>query len=157
MEMTATREIARPASEVFAFFSDASNNPKWQNGMVSCEWTSEPPIGIGSTYEQKARFMGRDITSTFEVTRFEPGRLIGIDTIQSTFPIHVVRTVDPIDESSCRVSAHITGGPEKGFVKLIEPLIGRSAQKSVDRDYDRLVQLLESASTASTENSPPSE
>ena len=41
------------------------------------------------------------------------------------------------------------------FAKLIEPFIARSAQKSVDRDYDRLVQLLEtSASTDSTENSP---
>jgi hypothetical protein len=33
-------------------------------------------------------------------------------------------------------------------------MIGRMAQKSVDRDYDRLVQLLESASSDSTENSP---
>ena len=154
MEMSATREIARPASEVFEFFSDASNNPKWQDGMVSCEWTSEPPIRIGSTYEQKARFMGRDVVSTFEVSAFEQGRMIGIDTIKSTFPIQVVRTVDRIDDESCRVSARITGGPEKGFAKLIEPLIARSAQKSVDRDYDRLVQLLESANTASTENTP---
>ena len=154
MEMTATRDVARPADQVFDFFSDASNNPKWQNGMQSCQWTSDPPISVGSTYEQKARFMGREILSTFEVTRYESGQLIAIETIKSTFPIQVVRKVEPIDDTSCRVSADISGGPEKGFAKLVEPRIGRWAQKSVDRDYDRLVQLLEFASSDSTENSP---
>lgn len=143
MELHATRDIARPADEVFAFFADASNNPRWQGGMISCEWTSEPPLAVGSTYQQKARFMGRDVTSTFVVTRFEPGRLIEIETTESTFPIKVVRTVEPIDGSSSRVSAVITGGPDRGLLRLVAPLMQRRAQRSVDGDYDRLVQLLE--------------
>jgi len=154
MDMAASRNVDRPADQVFEFFSDASNNPKWQKGMQSCEWTSEPPIAVGSTYEQKARFMGRDIHSTFQVTAYEPGHLIGIETIKSTFPIQVVRKVGSTGDASCQVSAQITGGPEKGLAKLLEPLFGRAAQASVDRDYDRLVQLLESASSDSTENSP---
>ena len=144
MRMTATREIRRPAEEVFTFFADASNNPKWENGMVSCEWASEPPIKVGSTYEQHARFMGRDVASTFEVTAHEPGHMITIETIESTFPIKVVRRVEPVDRSSCRVTADINGGPEKGPLKWLEPLVGRRARRSVDADYDRLVELLES-------------
>lgn len=150
MDMSATRIIQRPAAEVFRFFSDASNNPEWQNGMTSCEWTTEPPIGVGSRYEQRARFMGREIVSVFEVTEFEPGHRIRIETIESTFPIQVTRTVEPLDDSSCTVSAVITGGPEKGIMKWLEPLAAGKAQKSVDADYDRLVQLLE-ARTASTD------
>lgn len=144
MKMSATRVIARAADEIADFFFDASNNPKWQDGMVSCEWTSAAPIAVGSTYRQHARFMGRDVISTFEVTALEPGRSITIDTIESTFPIRVVRRVDPIDQGSCRVSAEISGGPQKGPLKWIEPLVGARAQKSVNADYDRLVQLLES-------------
>lgn len=155
MELTATRSIARPADEVFAFFSDAANNPKWQSGMVSCEWTSDPPIGVGSTYRQRARFMGRDIVSSFVVTGFEPGRRIVFETTESTFPIKVDRTVEELDAATCEVSALITGGPDRGVLKLLTPLMRGRAQKSVDDDYDRLVQLLESsASTDSTENSP---
>ena len=155
MLMKVSREIARPADEVAAFFFDASNNPLWQEGMESCHWTSDPPISIGSTYEQRARFLGRQIISTFEVIRLEPDRLIETDTIKSTFPITVIRHVEPVDSTGCRVSAEISGGPEQGFMKLVEPLMARTAQKSVDRDYDRLVQLLESsASSDSTENSP---
>lgn len=143
MRLTARRHIARPAQEVFAFFADASNNPKWQDGMVSCEWSSKPPIAVGSTYEQRARFMGRQVMSSFVVSDYEPGRRIAIETTKSTFPIQVVRTVEPIDESSCRVTADISGGPDNWFFRLVGPLVQARAQKSVDADYDRLVRLLE--------------
>lgn len=142
MRLTAQREIARAAGDVFAFFSDASNNPKWQKGMISCEWTSLPPIGVGSTYEQRARFMGRQIVSSYVVTEFEAGQLIAIETTKSTFPIRVMRRVEPIDDATCRVSADITGGPDNWLARLIGPMVEKRAQKSVDADYDRLVQLL---------------
>ena len=155
MELSARRIISRSADEVFAYFSDVANNPEWQDGMETCRWTSPPPIGLGSTYEQFGRFAGRDILSTFEVTGYEPGGMIEITTIKSTFPIKVLRKVTPIDDRSCEISAEISGGPEKGFLKLIEPIMARQAQKSIDRDYDRLVRLLQaSASTDSTENAP---
>ena len=155
VELTASRIIERPAAEVFAFFSDPTNNPLWQEGMESCRWTSDPPVGVGSTYEQRARFLGREVISTFVVNDYRPPSVIAISTVESTFPIEVIRRVEPLTDAKCRVSADISGGPESGFMKIIEPLIALSAQKSVNRDYDRLVQLLESsASTESTENSP---
>lgn len=144
MRLSATRLIGRPAPEVFEFFADASNNPKWQIGMTSCKWITESPIGVGSCYEQRARFLGREVVSTFEVTEFEPGRKIRIETTESTFPIQVTRTVEYVDDGSSRVAAVITGGPESGPMRWLEPLMARRAQRSVDADYDRLVQLLES-------------
>jgi uncharacterized membrane protein len=143
MRLTATREINRPADEVFAFFSDASNNPTWQEGMVSCGWTTPPPIGVGSVYEQHARFMGRDVRSVFRVTEFEPGRSIKIETVESTFPITVHRTVHTTGPGTSQVHADIGGGPT-GLLKLLAPLMQGRAQKSVDADYDRLKGLLES-------------
>jgi len=143
MEVRTSRDISRPADEVFAFFADASNNPRWQQGMMSCRWSSEPPIAVGSTYDQRARFLGRDIVSSFVVTRFEPGRLIEIETVESTFPIQVTREVEPTGPESSRVKAHIRGGPE-GFLRLLEPVMARSARKSIESDYDRLVTVLES-------------
>jgi carbon monoxide dehydrogenase subunit G len=143
MRLTATREINRPADEVFAFFSDASNNPKWQDGMVSCEWTTPSPIGVGSVYEQHARFMGRDVRSVFRVTEYEPGRSIKIETVESTFPITVHRTVHTTGPGTSRVDADIGGGPT-GLLKLLAPLMRGRAQRSVDADYDRLKELLDS-------------
>ncbi len=140
--MSATREINRPADEVFEFLADASNNPKWQTGMVSCSWTTPPPVAVGSIYEQHARFMGKDVKSVFEVKAFNPGRSIRIATIESTFPIKVQRSVESTGTDACIVHAEIGGGP-RGIFKLLAPLMKGKAQKSIDADYDRLKELLE--------------
>lgn len=138
MELFATRVINRPASEVADFFFDASNNPSWQKGMRHCEWTTPEPIAVGSEYVQEASFMGRSIRSRFKVTDYTPGQLITIDTVESTFPIRVTRTVEALGPDACRVTARISGGPGGAF-RLLSPIIRRIAQRSVDADYDRLV------------------
>lgn len=95
MDHRVTREISRPAEKVFDFFADASNNSRWQSGMASCRWTSDPPMRVGSTYEQRARFLVRDVVSSFVVTRLDPGKLIHIETFAWTFPIQVTRESKP--------------------------------------------------------------
>jgi uncharacterized membrane protein len=143
MNLSATREIARPATEVFAFFADASNNPLWQKGQRSCVWATPPPIGVGSIYDQEARFLGRKVHSRFEVVEFNPGRVITIQSIEGSFPIRVRRSVEPIGADRCRVIADISGEPA-GFFRLASKPLQRLAQRSVDTDYDRLKQRLES-------------
>lgn len=138
--LSAHRRIDRPASEVFEFFADASNNTEWQRGMKSCAWTRPQPIGVGARYRQTASFLGRPVESVFEVKEFDPGRMIHIETVESTFPIQVTRRVEPIDDNSCTVSADIAGGP--AVPRFLAPMVNRMAQRSVDRDYDRLVVLL---------------
>ncbi len=142
MELSAVRQIARPAAEVFTFLADAANNPSWQRGMRGCQWTSPPPIGVGSTYRQEASFLGRSVVSSFEVTEFEPGHTITFSTVAGSFPITVRRSVEPLGPERCRVEAAIWGEPGRRFV-LVGPLLRRMAQRSVDADYDRLVTLLE--------------
>jgi len=73
IDVTSELPVDRPAEQVFAFIADPENNPTWQKGMRSCRWTSKPPIGVGSTYEQHAGFLGKSIDSTFQVIAFEPG------------------------------------------------------------------------------------
>ncbi|HEU4916869.1 MAG TPA: SRPBCC family protein [Acidimicrobiia bacterium] len=143
MELGASRDIARPAGEVFGFVADSSNNPLWQKGQTSCIWTSPPPIGVGSTYDQEARFLGRTVRNTFEVVEFDPGHSITIRSIAGTFPITVRRTVEELGPTSSRVTAEIRGEPGSVF-RVAGPLLRRMAQRSVDADYDRLQRLLDS-------------
>ena len=142
MKMHSTIEIERPADEVFALLSDFSRNPEWQSGMVSCEWTSEPPIAVGSTYEQVAHFMTRDIKTSFEVTALEPGRSISIESRESSFPIQVTRSVEPLSAERCRVTADVSGDPGR-MTSILERLFGGRAQRSIQEDYQRLKALLE--------------
>ncbi|HEX6255615.1 MAG TPA: SRPBCC family protein [Euzebyales bacterium] len=144
MELSATQTINKPADEVFAFVADATNNPRWQRGMRQCAWTSPPPIGVGSTYRQEARFLGRDVVTEFEVVDHDPGRSITIRSTSGPFPIRVHRAVKPVDASTSQVSAAISGDPG-GFFRLARPLVQRLAQRSVTADYRRLKALLDSA------------
>ncbi|MEM7092492.1 MAG: SRPBCC family protein [Actinomycetota bacterium] len=144
METSASITIQRPAGEVFDYLADMSNNPAWQRGQQRCEWTSEPPIGVGSTYDQEAKFAGRTITSSFEVTEFEPGRRIRIVTTAGTMPIDVTRGVTPIDDASCEVSAIVRGEPPM-ILRLLGPLTRRMLRSSVAGDYVRLKAQLEAA------------
>ena len=139
MRIEVDRVIDCPAGEVAPFFFDPANNPTWQSGMKSCTWTTEPPIAVGSVYDQVAELRGKPITSTFEVTEYEPGRSMRIETIASTFPIQVTRRVEALGEDRCRVSADISGQPG-GVMRLLTVIGKRVARKSIEADYDRLVE-----------------
>lgn len=136
MQVTTSVEVAAAPEVVFAYISDAANNPQWQSGMVSARWTSDGSIGVGSTYDQVATFLGRTIESTFEVEAFEPGRMIRASSTGGSFPITFTRIVEPAGDGS-RVSAVISGDAS-GFFRLAEPILRAMVQRSVARDYETL-------------------
>src|SRR5262249_23290917 len=91
------QEIERPAEVVWEYMENAEHNPEWQSNMRSAHWTTEPPIAVGSRYEQLARFLGKDVRTSFEVTALEPGRSITISSLPgSSFPIRITREVEPL-------------------------------------------------------------
>lgn len=147
MEVTESVEINRPPSEVFAYLADMANNPVWQRGQQWCAWTSDPPLDVGSTYDQVASFLGRTITSSFEVVEFEPGRRIRVKTIGGTMPIDVTRTVTPaVNGSGSLVSAIVRGEPAGALgvmTNIAAPLMRILVRNSVRGDYQRLKEILE--------------
>jgi hypothetical protein len=134
--------VRRPASDVFEFVSDFENNPRWQRGMQSARWTSSPPCRVGSTYDQVARFLGREIVSSFVVVEHEPGRRVKITSTASPFPITETRVVVPTGEGRCRLSA-LVEGDASGFFRVAAPLLRLMVRRSVRRDYARVSDLLE--------------
>jgi hypothetical protein len=135
--------IGRPAEEVFAFVADFPNNPRWQRGMRACRWTSPPPHGVGSTYEQEARFLGKDVRNTFRITAFEPPARVSFESTGGTFPIAVTRTVEALGPAESRFTEEVTG-EAKGFYRVGEPLLRLLVKASIKRDFPRLKALLES-------------
>jgi len=133
--------IDRAAEDVFAFISDFENNPKWQDGMQKCTFISPPPLGVDSTYDQEAKFLGRPILSTFKVIAYEPGRMVKATTTSSSFPITFTRMVEPAGERS-RVTAVIEGDAS-GFFRIATPLMRWMVNRSINKDYAKLKQLLE--------------
>ncbi len=139
LDFTHSVDIACCAGQAFAYLAEFENNPRWQGGMVSCEWTSKTRGEVGSTYVQQAKFLGKRIDTHFAVTAVDPGRSIHIESTVSTFPIQVTRTVEPKGEG-CVVTARIQGQPT-GLMSLLSGLVKRSVAK----DYRALKVLLERA------------
>lgn len=133
--------INRPPEEVFAYISNFENNPRWQGGMKEARFTSQGPLGVGSTYAQIATFLGRRVESSFEVIDYQSNRLVKATSTSGSFPITFTRIVEPVDDGT-QVSA-IVEGDATGFFKLAQSLLARMVQRSVDADYASLKEILE--------------
>ena len=141
IEVTSDIDVACDPAVAFALIADMSRNPEWQQGMKSCVWTTDPPIRVGSTYDQEAGFLGRTITTSFRVEEFVEPERIRIVSYVSTFPLDVTRTVEAT-EAGCRVKALVKGEPGR-VAMLFAPLMRLMVQRSVRGDYQRLKALLE--------------
>lgn len=142
MKASRSIEIDRAAGEVFAFVADFQNNPKWQSGQKSCTWTSEPPLRVGSTYVQRARFLGKEMRNSFEVIDVEPARRVKFTSTSGTFPLTITRTVEPLGTKRSRFTEEVEGDPT-GFFSIGEPLLRQMVKRSIKRDFSRLKALLE--------------
>jgi uncharacterized membrane protein len=142
IETSTSIEIDRPADAVFAFVAEVPNNPRWQRGQRSCRWTSPPPLRIGSTYDQHARFLGRDLVNRFRVIALEPGRLVRFTSTAGTFPLTITRTVEPLGDSRARFTEQVAGDP-RGVYRIAEPILRRMVKRTIARDFPRLKALLE--------------
>ena len=58
--------INRPVDQVFAFFTDPTNELKWRTHLK--EVTAEGPIGVGSRVHQVVKGPGRGIPADIEIT-----------------------------------------------------------------------------------------
>jgi carbon monoxide dehydrogenase subunit G len=134
--------VKRPPDEVFAFLSDLSNLPEWQSGAVEVR-ESEGAVGVGTTYVEVLRFLGKRLQATIEVTEFERGRRFSLRTVSGPIPFSVQHTLEPEDGGGAtRLRVELEGEPG-GLFKLAEPLVMRNAQRQLEADFAALKEMVE--------------
>lgn len=124
-------EVARPLDEVFAFIGDFSNTSAWDPGVADARALTDGPIAVGSRYALTVRFGDRKLPMIYEVTRFDPPRLVTLHGSGST-----VDAVDDIRFTQTPVGTRIDYVADlrlKGVLRLAEPLVrGRLRKVGVD-------------------------
>jgi carbon monoxide dehydrogenase subunit G len=129
--MKIRREVttSAPADRVFAYLSDFTTTTEWDPGTVKTVRLAGDG-GVGTTYDNTSKFMGRETRLTYEVVEYaEPTRIV----------LHGTNaTVDATD--SITVEAH--GGGTKvtyeadfafsGLAKLLAPLLAPVLKKLGD-------------------------
>jgi uncharacterized protein YndB with AHSA1/START domain len=132
--------IPRPVAEVAAYAADPTNAPAWYTNISKVEWETQPPLGIGSRIAFVARFLGRRIAYTYEVTEYEPERRLVMRTAQGPFPMETTYTWQSV-EAGTRMTLRNRGTPS-GFGSVAAPMMAAAMRRANRNDLAALTAVL---------------
>ncbi len=120
--------IARPVGDVFAFVADGLNGPRWRPGVLDVKLVSGS--GNGAVYKQGVRGPGgRRIDADYQVTAYEPDRLVAFRAIAGPVrPIGEFR-FEPIDGGT-----RLTFSLRADLAGLKKLLMGGAVQRTMDAE-----------------------
>jgi uncharacterized membrane protein len=136
--------ISRPAGAVAAYAADPSNAPAWYENIKSITWETSPPLQAGSRVAFTARFLGRQLAYTYEITDFIPAERLVMRTAQGPFPMETTYTWQAIDDRSTRMTLRNRGEPA-GFSRIAAPLMTTAMRRANRKDLRNLQAILETA------------
>jgi uncharacterized protein YndB with AHSA1/START domain len=136
--------IARPVADVSSYATDPTNAPRWYANIDSVTWQTEPPATVGSRMAFVARFLGRRLEYTYEITELVDGERLVMRTEQGPFPMETIYTWSPAGDGATRMALRNRGEPA-GFSKLVGPLMAPAMRRANTKDLKALKAILESA------------
>ena len=134
--------ISRAAGAVAAYAADPANAPAWYENISSITWETSPPLQTGSRVAFTARFLGRELAYTYEITDFTPAERLVMRTSQGPFPMETTYTWQAAGDGSTRMTLRNRGEPA-GFSKLAAPFITMAMRRANRKDLRNLKTILE--------------
>jgi uncharacterized membrane protein len=134
--------IGRAAGVVAAYAADPSNIPAWYQNISTVSWETSPPLRAGSRLTFSARFLGQQLSYTYEITDFVPGERLVMRTAQGPFPMETTYTWQPAGDGSTRMTLRNRGEPA-GFPKLAAPLMAIAIRHANRKDLRKLRAILQ--------------
>jgi len=134
--------IACPRHEVAAFASDPDRVPLWYVNIRSVEWQTTPPVRIGSRIAFVARFLGRTLRYTYEVSELVDGERLVMRTAEGPFPMETTYTWRSTDGGGTAMTLRNRGVPT-GFGRLAAPFMRVAMRRANRNDLARLKAILE--------------
>src|SRR5918997_956296 len=134
--------IRRPLAEVAAYAGDPTNAPDWYVNIASVEWRTPPPVALGSRMDFVARFLGRRLAYTYEVTELVPGQRLVMRTAQGPFPMETTYTWEALDAGATRMTLRNRGRPS-GFAAVAGPVMAAAMKRANRQDLAALRERLE--------------
>ncbi len=135
-------DIARPRAEVAAYASDPANAPEWYENIRSVEWRTQPPLAVGSRIAFVARFLGRELTYTYEVREIADGERLVMSTDEGPFPMETTYAWRDTPSGATHMTLRNRGQPS-GFSRAVSPLMAGAMRRANRKDLRKLKHLLE--------------
>jgi uncharacterized protein YndB with AHSA1/START domain len=138
-------EVNRSPEDVFAYVTEPSTFPEWQQGVVRGHM-NESPTRVGSQCTTVRKIGGREREVHTTITDYEPPRRWADRGIDGPIRALVEVIIEPLDGNSgarVTISLDFTG---HGIGKLLVPLvIRRQAAREMPENMKRLKQRLEAS------------
>lgn len=138
-------EIARRPEDVFAYMTEPSHMPEWQESAVSVRTEGEGPARVGSRVVVTRRVGKQERTMTSELTRIEPPTGWSVRGIDGPVRGNVDARIEPLEggeRSRVTISLDFEG---HGIGKLLVPLVvRRQAAAEMPRNMQKLKERLQS-------------
>jgi carbon monoxide dehydrogenase subunit G len=129
MRLQRTVETTAPPDRVFAYLSDFTHTNEWDPGTVRTERVAGDG-GVGTTYHNTSRFLGRETELTYEVVTHRPDSEFGLRGENSSVVAHDTMQIAPHGAGS-RVT-YTADFEFKGLGRLVAPLLRPALKKLGD-------------------------
>jgi uncharacterized membrane protein len=143
IDVTAEVSVQRPLPEVAAYMIDPAHDPVWIGGVREVRMETPPPLGVGSRVARVAHFVGRRIEYVNEVTELDPDRVLDMRSVRAPFPMRVTYSFEATDGGAATIVRNRVRGAPGGFFSLFGPLLAPMVKRSVQKDLERLRDVLE--------------
>ena len=133
--------IKRSVEEVWKFFSDVENMPKWDRGVLEARLTSEGPPGVGSTVQIRRQMLGRQRIANLRVSEYMPNRILAIKGRRGQMTSQTGFTFKPVDGGT-----RLTQTSEielAGWWKLITPILVLMLERDGREDHANIKRIME--------------
>lgn len=139
-----TVDVERPADEVFAYATDPTRFPEWQDGVIDGHLDTEGAARVGAKCVTTRRVGGAKRAVTSELTHLSPPRTWGVRGIDGPIRATVDLEVTPLNEGASQLTIAVDFDGH-GIGKVLVPLlVRRQAHKEMPTNVAKLKQHLES-------------
>ena len=136
-------EISRNPDDVFAYVTDPTRLPEWQESVIKAE-SSQTPARIGTRARVTRRVGRRELTQSAELAELAPPTRWVVRGLDGPVRGNVTGRIEPLEDGT---RSHVTIELElegHGIGKLLLPLfVQRKAQAEMPRNLRRLKEQLE--------------
>lgn len=136
-----TITIARSPQDVFTFFADLNNIPKWQSDVVTSKVITPGPTRVGTRFTEEVKIGPSRATANCEVTEFLPNQKLAFSADSPAIHYHGAFQVKPSGMGT-RLDIFVTV-ELKGAWKLMQPILKGESKAGIRKELTTLKEILE--------------
>jgi dehydrogenase/reductase SDR family protein 12 len=142
MRVEESIEINRPLEEVFDYVSEVGNFPEWSAHTLEVRKDTAGPPQQGDGFTLAIKSVGRRFETPYERTSYEANRRYTDRAVGGPIPNQRWDCTFQEVPGGTRLMRAVEAEPG-GFLKLLEPLQKRAAERQLRKDLKTLKDVLE--------------